>query len=108
MLNCSSDTNLSSSSTSSSLREGGREGGRERERKGGRSRGRRKTDIEKEGKEEEQKRREESLMEGREGECYYGGWISAAYLKYCASSAELGIDWTNRNSSKFRGSLGSR
>ena len=71
-------------------------------------------------------RRREGIreMEGRRGEERGGRWgkeggrvlstvntlhhMVISYLKYCASSAELGIDWTNRNSSMFRGSLGSR
>ena len=45
--------------------------------------------------------------EGREGE-YMHNVMTTPYLKYCASSAELGIDWANRNSSRFRASFGSR
>jgi len=38
-------------------------------------------------------------------ECRYQNVIP--YLKHCASSAELAIDWANPNSSRFRGSFGS-
>ena len=87
--------------------EEGEEGGGEEGEEGGRRGGRGKTDREKKRKGRKGGGKLNGRKRGR-NRGWFICWISGVHLKYCASSAELGIDWTNRKSSKFRGSLGSR